>query len=136
MTELAIVLAEVRQEITRINTTAGFTVFNPAVTQLLEEAHEDAKVVLVKPAHLKNLAVKAAKASELTVAEMIDLAAWCEGQSSDLWDGLSLQEVLNVYRASAEWINFELWAEDEGDKARKAWNRVVRPANHLETAGR
>lgn len=89
--------------------------------------------VLVPDKHLKNLSVKAIRPADLTVEELIDLAAWCEGQSSDMWTGMNLQEVLNVYRISAEWINWELWADEEGDVAREAWNKVVRPENHFET---
>lgn len=103
---------------------------------LAKARREELDAVPVPDKLLKTLSVKAVYAADLTVEEMINLASWCEGQSSDLWDGLSLQEVLNVYRVSAEWINFELWTQDEGDIARRAWNRVVRPDNHLETADR
>lgn len=76
--------------------------------------------------------VKAWRAIDLTRDETKALMNWCDHQAEDLWDGMALQEILNVYRLSAPWENFEAWAEAEGDKARRAWNSMVRPMNHLQ----
>jgi hypothetical protein len=70
-------------------------------------------------------------AGDLTRQQIEHLMSWCDYQAEDLWDGMNLQEILNVYRVSAVWENFEGWAEEEGDVARCAWNAVVRPINHL-----
>lgn len=90
--------------------------------------------VNVAPEALIHCYVKSASASEMSRDEIVSLMSWCDHQSEDLWDGMSLQEILNVYRLSAEWENFEAWAEQEGDVARFAWNRVTHPHNHLAPA--
>ena len=89
------------------------------------------RAVQVKPDILALCAVKAAHAEDLTREEIASLMNWCDYQQEDLWDGMNLQEILNVYRVSAEWENFESWAIEQGDVARKAWNGVVRPINRL-----
>ena len=38
---------------------------------------------------------------------------------------MSLQEILNVYRATAEWVNFETWAAEDWEAAYAAWNAAV-----------
>lgn len=90
--------------------------------------------VNVAPDALVLCSVKSAYAKDLTREETSSLMNWCDHQAEDLWDGMSLQEILNVYRVSAEWENFEAWAEQEGDVARFAWNRVTHPHNHLAPA--
>lgn len=90
-----------------------------------------AEFVNVAPELLVHCFVKSARAEDLSREEIVSLMEWCDFQREDLWDGLTLQEILNVYRVSAEWENFEAWAEEEGNVARFAWNRVVRERNHL-----
>jgi hypothetical protein len=89
------------------------------------------KTVPVKPQVLALCGVKASSADKLTREEIGYLMNWCDHQTEALWDGMSLQEILNVYRASAEWENFEAWTEARGNEARRAWNAVVRPKNRL-----
>jgi hypothetical protein len=79
--------------------------------------------------------VKARYAEDLTREETATLMNWCDWQNESLWDGMNLQEILNVYRVSSIWEDFQSWTEEEGDKARRAWNRVVRPQNHLILLG-
>ena len=73
-------------------------------------------------------------ASQLNREQMTDLMAWCDYQDESLWDGMTLQEILNVWHISINYYSFEGWAQEEGDKARKQWNRVTYPANHLRLA--
>lgn len=92
-----------------------------------------AKLVTV-PVSDKALAlcdVKVERAEDLDRDQTSSLMAWCDCQTESLWDDMTLQEILNVYRVSAEWDTFECWTQEEGDVARKAWNRVVRPQNRL-----
>lgn len=91
--------------------------------------------VNVAPDVQVHLGVMSAKASDLVRDEIQTLMNWCDWQREDLWDGMSLQEILNVYRVSGAWVSFEAWAEEEGDVARFAWNRVTHPHNHLELVG-
>ena len=87
--------------------------------------------VKVKPEVIALCSVKAERAEDLTSEEVKNLIHWCDWQTESLWDGMNLQEILNVYRVSAEWEDFESWTQEEGDIARKAWNSVVRPENRL-----
>lgn len=89
------------------------------------------KPVKVSPAVLALCFVKAELASELTREETQSLMNWCDYQRESLWEDMNLQEILNVYRVSAEYDSFEGWESEDSDAARKAWNRVVRPANRL-----
>lgn len=90
------------------------------------------KSIEVEPKALEHCAVKAKLAADLTIEEAGALAHWAEAQSSYLWDGMSLQEVLNVYRVSAEWITWEGWAEEDREAAHAAWNRaVIAPGNRM-----
>jgi len=76
--------------------------------------------------------VKSRKTEDLTQQETSDLMAWCDAQSSDLWDGMKLQEILNVYRVSADYISWEAWAIEDCRAAYKAWNKaIVDPGNKL-----
>lgn len=83
------------------------------------------KIVVVEPKVIELCAVKAAFATDLTFEEIEALVNWCNCQQSDLWDGMSLQEILNVYRATAEWYTFEAWAEEDWEAAYAAWNAAV-----------
>lgn len=80
------------------------------------------------PASARDLAlceVKASLASDLTRSEVGALMNWCDCQCESLWRGLSLQEILNIYRASVGWVTFEAWAQEDPRAARAAWNRAV-----------
>lgn len=90
------------------------------------------KTVKVTPAALALCGVKAERVENLTREEIKSLMSWCDYQTESLWDDMNLQEILNVYRVSADWEDFESWAQEEGDIARKAWNKVVRKENHLK----
>lgn len=74
---------------------------------------------------LKHCAVKAMYADQLKFEEIEALVIWCNSQSSDLWEDMSLQEILNVYRVTAEWFNFETWAAEDWEAAYAAWNAAV-----------
>lgn len=83
------------------------------------------KVVQVHDKVLEHCAVKAAYVEQLTIEEAEALVNWCSHQQSDLWEDLSLQEILNVYRATAEWDTFEAWAAEDWEAAYAAWNAAV-----------
>lgn len=91
-------------------------------------------------AHTRALAlcpVKALLADLMTREEAAALMRWCDCQTESLWDDMSLQEILNVYRVSAEWDTWESWRQEEFDAAGLAWNRaVISPGNHLMNANR
>lgn len=71
-------------------------------------------------------------ASEMSIDEASSLLNWCSYQDSSLWEGMSLQEILNVYRVSAVWLNWEAWAEEDWEAAYEAWNSaVIDPKNKL-----
>lgn len=90
------------------------------------------KAVQVKDTVLTHCAVKAALVNQLTIEECEALVNWCNCQQSDLWEDLSLQEILNVYRASAEWDTWEAWAKEDWEVAYAAWNEaVIDPGNHM-----
>ena len=91
------------------------------------------KVVQVKDTVLALCAVKAAHVDQLTIEECEALVNWCSHQQSDLWEDMSLQEILNVYRATAEWDTFEAWAQEDREAACAAWNAaVIDEGNKLE----
>jgi hypothetical protein len=76
--------------------------------------------------------VKADRAAALTREEVVSLMEWCDYQREDLWESMSLQEILNVYRAAAEYETFEAWAEEDRKAAHAAWNRaVISPGNKM-----
>lgn len=83
------------------------------------------KSIEVAPAIIALCSVKAKLASDLTRTETADLMAWCDYQTESLWDDMSLQEILNVYRVSAEWETWESWAQEDRKAAHKAWNRAI-----------
>lgn len=81
---------------------------------------------------LSRSSVKAQRAEDLTFREIADLVNWCNHQRSNLWEEMSLQEILNVYRVSIEWDTWEGWASEERGAARKAWDRaVISPGNKM-----
>lgn len=71
------------------------------------------------------MGIKSKVVGGLTLDDMRVLLNWCGWQDESLWDGMSLQEILNVYHVSNKWDTWELWAQAEGDIAREAWNAVV-----------
>jgi len=74
-----------------------------------------------------------ADAALLSRDEVQRLMGWCDRQRESLWDGMTLQDILNVWHISCQWDNFESWSEDEGDVARLCWNAVVKDKQqHLE----
>lgn len=90
------------------------------------------KTIKVTPKALDLINVKSEKASDLTREETESLMRWCDCQQESLWDGMSLQEILNVYRVSAEWDTFEGWAEEDWKSAYRAWNSaVIDPGNQM-----
>lgn len=90
------------------------------------------KTIKVDDKVLSYCFVKTERASELTREETQALMHWCDAQAEDLWSGMSLQEILNVYRATAEYDTFEGWAEDDRKAAHAAWNRaVIKPGNRM-----
>lgn len=90
------------------------------------------KTIKVTPKALALIDVKSERASDLTREENASLMRWCDCQQESLWDGMSLQEILNVYRVSAEWDTFEGWAEEDWKSAYHAWNSaVIDPGNFM-----
>lgn len=76
--------------------------------------------------------VKAVVATDLTIDEVGVLINWCSFQDSSLWEDMSLQEILNVYRATIEWDTFEDWADVDQEAAYAAWNAaVIEPGNRM-----
>lgn len=93
-------------------------IVNISMTHKFHAVEVSAKVI-------ERCSVKAAYATDLTIEECEALVNWCNSQTSDLWDGMSLQEILNVYRATAEWDTFEAWASADWEAAHAAWNAAV-----------
>lgn len=91
-----------------------------------------AKTIKVEPKVLFHCYVKAERAELMTRDEVVGLMGWCDCQAEDLWEDMSLQEILNVYRATAEYDTFEGFAEEDWKSAYKAWNRaVINPNNKM-----
>lgn len=89
------------------------------------------KTVALTETQAAGLPVKAEVVADLTLEDCRMLARWADYQASALWDGLTLQEILNVYRASWEWDTWQGWAEEEPDAARDGWNSAVAPINQM-----
>lgn len=90
------------------------------------------KTIAVPPNVLALCFVKAERAAALTREETVGLMGWCDCQREDLWTHMTLQEILNVYRATAEYDTFEGWAEEDRKAAHAAWNRaVISPGNRM-----
>lgn len=91
-----------------------------------------AKTVKVSDKIIALCGVKSEKAENLTREEVQSLMNWCDHQTEDLWEDMSLQEILNVYRATAEYDTFEGWAEEDWKAAHAAWNKaVIDPGNKM-----
>lgn len=90
------------------------------------------KTIKVTPGVLRLCFVKAVRAEALTRDEVVFLISWCDCQRKDLWENMTLQEILNVYRATAEYNTFEAWAKEDRRAAHAAWNRaVISPGNRM-----
>lgn len=59
------------------------------------------------------------------------LLNWTDCQGESLFADLTLQECLNVYHASSEYITFSDWLIEDEAAAVKAYNRAVKPHNKL-----
>lgn len=93
------------------------------------------KKIKVADAILALCPVKNDDARDLTRDETRALTNWCDVQRESLWDGMTLQEILNVYRASAVYDTFEGMEESDNAAAIKAWNSaVISPNNRLVPA--
>lgn len=57
------------------------------------------KTIAVPANILAHCFVKSERATDLSREEIMSLMSWCDCQHEDLWTGMSLQEILNVYRA-------------------------------------
>lgn len=75
-------------------------------------------------------AFKQRNANKLTKEEMRRLANWCDCQCEELWEGMSQQDILNVYHVSVEWMTFEDWFNEEQENALAAWNSAVQDKNN------
>ena len=94
------------------------------------------KTIKVSQKILAHCFVKSERATNLSLEEMEALINWCGCQRADLWEGMGLQEILNVYRATAEYETFEGWAEEDWQSAYKAWNSaVINPDNRMTPRG-
>ncbi len=83
------------------------------------------RTVAIDAAKLEYIPIKVEDCRDLTRADAALLTRWCDCQAEWLWDGLTLQEILNVYRVSAEWDTWVDWTEEDREAAHAAWNRAV-----------
>jgi hypothetical protein len=88
------------------------------------------KTVTVGTKALSLLFIKSDDARNMSLEEIGALKYWCDCQCASLWERMTTQEILNVYRVSAHWETWEAWQEEEGEAARKAWDMVVNPVNY------
>lgn len=94
----------------------------------------DMKTVQVSPARLAMCVIKAEHAEDMSRAETKALMSWCDNQAAVLWEFLSLQEILNVYHATAEWGTFDAWAAVDWKAAYAAWDKaIIAPRNNTAT---
>lgn len=68
--------------------------------------------------------VKAKLANKLTIDEVRGLVNWCDNQIGLLTDDLNLQQILNLYRLSAEWDTWEAWHNEDTHAAHAAYSKV------------
>lgn len=92
--------------------------------------HTATHTIEVSDKALALCSIKARAVAELTREETQDLMSWCDFQTEDLWEGMTMQEILNVYRVSAEYVTWEDWADEDRKAAHKAWNRSVFSADN------
>ena len=80
--------------------------------------------------------VRAASVMDMTLDEACQLRYWAQWQNSKLWENMSLQEILNVYRVSSHWATWENWYNEEPNMAKMAWNEaVIDPKNKMHVDG-
>jgi hypothetical protein len=89
------------------------------------------KTIPVNQSDLALCEIKSERAEKMSRDECQVLMNWCGWQTESLWDGLSLQEILNVYRISAKWLIWEAWFEDEPSAAIEGWNQAVNPEHAI-----
>lgn len=100
---------------------------------LYVELNNSIKIVQVEDKVIALCTVKAAHVHHLTIEEVESLSNWCGHQTAELWEGLTLQEILNVYRASAEWDTWEGWVEEDWEAAYDAWDACIdRPEHKMD----
>jgi hypothetical protein len=94
------------------------------------------KTVEVEPEVLGWCLIKAESVLDMTFDDLKRLENWTASQQSSLWDNMSLQEILNVYRVSAAWDDWEDWYDEEPNRAKMAWNEaVINPDNKMDIDG-
>lgn len=73
-------------------------------------------------------------AENLYFEEISLLIEWTEHQDSRLFDGLTLQELLNLYRVSAEHGDIDAWFEEDPEAAVIGYNSAVNPDNVMRVS--
>lgn len=90
------------------------------------------KTIKVDSKVLELMTIKSEKAENLTREETPFLMSWCDQQRESLWDELSLQEILNIYRVSGKWVDWECWFSDEPELAINGWNSAVKREHQMK----
>lgn len=70
-------------------------------------------------------------ASELLFQDIVLLLDWCSMQDDNMFIDLSLQELLNLYRISHNWEDFDMWFNEEPKAALNAYNAAVDESNRM-----
>lgn len=73
-------------------------------------------------------------AGNLFFEEISLLIEWTEYQDSRLFDGLTLQELLNLYRISAEHGDIDAWFEEDPEAALIGYNSAVNSDNVMRAS--
>lgn len=89
------------------------------------------KTIDVPEKALALIAIKARTVEAMDLDDLRALISWCEWQAECLWSDLSPQELLNIYRVSAEWTTWTAWCEEDEAAAVRAFNRAVKPSHRL-----
>ena len=53
--------------------------------------------------------------------ELRDAASWCGFERESVWDSMTAEQILTVYRLSADWISLSGWAEEDPTSFREAF---------------
>lgn len=92
-----------------------------------------AKTIKVPEQDVQWLSFTAEVVGDMSYEDMQTLIRWCDWQDGSLWEDMTLQEILNVYRVSAEWEDWQSWSTEDWKAAYKAWNRaVIDPGNKMK----
>lgn len=75
--------------------------------------------------------IQQSQAADLSRDDLAALVNWSNCQEPGLINDLTTQELLNVYRMSAEYDTVVDWLAEKGNFAVRAFNHVVRPAAHI-----